>query len=47
MTKEALFEVLNDLDDAHIAQVEAVPVRKHHWKIWVGLAACATAVLAM
>ena len=47
MTKEALFEVLNDLDDAHIAQVEAVPVRKHHWKIWVGLAACAAAVLAM
>lgn len=40
MTKETLFEVLNDLDDAHITQVEAVPPKKRRWRAWAGLAAC-------
>ena len=40
MTKETLFAVLNDLDDAHITQAEAVPPKKRGWRVWAGLAAC-------
>ena len=40
MTKEALFEALNDLDGAHITQAEAVPPKKRGWRAWAGLAAC-------
>lgn len=40
MTKETLFEALNDLDDAHIAQAEASPSKKRRWRAWAGLAAC-------
>ncbi len=40
MTKEALFEALNNLDGAHIAQAEITPHKKRRWKAWAGLAAC-------
>ena len=40
MTKETLFVVLNDLDDAHIAQAESAPPKRRPWKVWAGLAAC-------
>ena len=41
MTKEALFEALNGLDDTHIAQAETTgSPKKRGWRIWAGLAAC-------
>ena len=45
MTKETLFAVLNDLDDAHITQAEAVPPKKRGWRVWAGLAACLAIVV--
>lgn len=40
MTKEALWEALNDLDGVHIAHAELAPQKKRRWKVCAGLAAC-------